>query len=132
MWTTQGARADVLFAAAEEAFLRKAGLTLALPGSGPGVSASETEVADDDSLARDLVRLASRYSALQVTIDQIDPTSVAALGNALTGCHMAVLGYRHSGLTKSRAAELADGFLRQATCPLLFPSDHVNGSWRAA
>ena len=31
-----------------------------------------------------------------------------------------------------RAAELADGFLRRATCPLLFPSDHVDGSWRAA
>ena len=83
-------------------------------------------------MARDLVHLASRYSGLQVTIDQIDPTSVAALGNALTGCHLAVLGYRHNGLTKSRAAELADGFLRQATCPLLFPSDHVDGSWRAA
>jgi hypothetical protein len=83
-------------------------------------------------MARDVVHLASRYSGLQVTIDQIDPTSVAALGNALTGCHLAVLGYRHNGLTKSRAAEIADGFLRQATCPLLFPSDHVDGSWRAA
>jgi nucleotide-binding universal stress UspA family protein len=129
VWTSEAARAGVLLAAAEEAFLRKAGLTLALPGSGPGVSVSETEVADEDSVARDLVHLASRYSGLQVTIDQIDPTSVPALGNALTGCHLAVLGYRHIGLlTKSRAAELADGFLRQATCPLLFPSDHVDGS----
>lgn len=122
----------MLSAAAEEALSRKAGLRLALPGSGLGDFVSESEVADEDSVARDLAHLASRYPGLQVTVDQIDPTSVAAVGNALNGCHLAVLGYRHNGLTKSRAADLADGFVRQATCPLLFPVDHVDGFWRAA
>jgi nucleotide-binding universal stress UspA family protein len=129
---SEAGRADVLFAAAEEAFLRKAGLTLALPGSGPRGSVSEAEVADDDSLAYDLAHLASRYPRLQVTVDQIDPTSMDAIGNALNGCQLAVLGYRHDGLTKSKAEDLAAAFVRQATCPLLFPVDPVDGSTRAA
>ncbi|HEX6759145.1 MAG TPA: universal stress protein [Propionibacteriaceae bacterium] len=132
VWTGEAARTGVLFAAAEEAFLRKAGLTLALPGSGPGGSVSEAEVADDNLVARDLAHLASRYPRLHVTIDQINSTSVAAVGNALTGCHLAVVGYRRNGSTKSKAADLADGLVRQATCPLLFPVDHANGPGRAA
>jgi nucleotide-binding universal stress UspA family protein len=131
VWTSEAARAGVLLAAAEEAALRKAALTLALPSSGPRGSVSETEVADEDSAARDLSHLASRYPGLHVTADQVDPMSVAAVGNALTGCHLAVLRYRQDGLTKSKAADLADGFLRQATCPLLFPVDHVDGPSRA-
>jgi hypothetical protein len=127
VWTSEAARSGVLFAAAEEAFLRKADLTVALPGSGPRGSVSEAEVADDNSVARDLSHLASRYPRLHVTVDQIDPTSVAAVGNALTGCHLAVLGYWRNGSTKSKAADLADGFVRQATCPLLFPVDHIDG-----
>lgn len=132
VWTSEAARAGVLFAAAEEATLRKAALTLALPSSGPRGSVSETEVADEESAARDLSYLASRYPGLHVTVDQIDPTSVAAVGSALTGCHLAVLGYRRNGSTKSKAADLAHGFVRQATCPLLFPVGHVDGSSRAA
>jgi nucleotide-binding universal stress UspA family protein len=128
LWTSEAARAGVLSAAAEEAILREAGLTLALPGSGPRGSVSESEVADEDSVARDLAHLASRYPGLQVTVDQIDPTSVAAVGNALNGCHLAVLRYRHNGSTRSIAADLADDFVRQATCPLLFPVDHVDRS----
>jgi hypothetical protein len=132
VWTSEGVRAGVLLAAAEEAALRKAGLTVALPSPGPRGSVSETEAADEDSAARDLSHLASRYPGLRLTVDQIDPTSVAAVGNALTGCHMAVLGYRRNGSTKSKAADLADGLVRQATCPLLFPVDHANGPGRAA
>jgi len=132
VWTSEAARSGVLLAAAEEATLRKAALTLALPSSGPRGSVSETEVADEDSAARDLSYLASRYPGLHVTVDQIDPTSVAAVGSALTGCHLAVLGYRRNGSTKSKAADLAHGFVRQATCPLLFPVGHVDGSSRAA
>ena len=132
VWTSEGVRAGVLLAAAEEAALRKAGLTVALPSPGPGGSVSETEAADEDSATRDLSHLTSRYPGLHLTVDQIDPTSVAAVGNALTGCHMAVLGYRRNGSTKSKAADLADGFVRQATCPLLFPVGNVDGPSRAA
>lgn len=132
VWTSEAARAGVLLAAAEEATLRKAALTLALPSSGPRGSVSETEVADEESAARDLSYLASRYPGLHVTVDQIDPTSVAAVSSALTGCHLAVLGYRRNGSTKSKAADLAHGFVRQATCPLLFPVGHVDGSSHAA
>jgi nucleotide-binding universal stress UspA family protein len=131
VWTSEAARARVLLAAAGEAALRKAALTLALPSSRPRGSASEAEVADEDSTARDLSYLASRYPGLRVTVDQIDPTSVAALGSALTGCHLAVLGYRRNGSTKSNAADLAHGFVRQATCPLLFPVGHVDAYSRA-
>lgn len=120
-WTNEADRARVLLAGAEEALLRKAGLTLALPSSGPR-----------DFVARDLAHLASRFPRLQVIVDQIDPMSVAAVGNALTGCHLAVVGYRRNGSTKSKAADLADGLVRQATCPLLFPVDDVDGPWRAA
>jgi nucleotide-binding universal stress UspA family protein len=132
VWTSEAARAGVLLAAAEEAALRKAALTLAVPSSGPRGFVSETEVADEHSAARDVSYLASRYPGLCVTVDQIDPTSVAAVGSALTGCHLAVLGYRRNGSTKSKAADLAHGFVRQATCPLLFPVGHVDGSSRVA
>jgi nucleotide-binding universal stress UspA family protein len=126
VWTSEAERAGVLLTAAKEATLRKAALTLALPSSGPRASVSETEVADEHSAARDLSYLASRYPGLHVTVDQIDPTSVAAVGSALTGCHLAVLGYRRNGSTKSKAADLAHGLVRQATCPLLFPVGYVD------
>ena len=131
VWTSEAVRAGVLLAAAEEASLRKAALILALPRSGQRDSRSKTEVADEDSAARDLSYLASRCPGLHITVDQIDPTSVGAVGNALTGCHLAVLGYRRNGSTRSKAADLAHGFVRQATCPLLFPAGRVDGYARA-
>ena len=133
VWTSEAARAGVLSAAAEEALLRKAGLTLVVPRSALHGSGFQAEVADNDSVARDLAHLAGRYPGLQVGVDQIHPTSVAAVRKALTGCHLAVLGrYRRNGSTESRPAELADGVVQHATCPLLFPFDHVGGSRRAA
>jgi hypothetical protein len=53
---------------------------------------SQTEVGDNPSVAGDLAELARCYPAPAVTVDQIDPISAAAVDNALTGCHLAVLG----------------------------------------
>jgi nucleotide-binding universal stress UspA family protein len=130
--------------AAEEAQLRRLHLLIVHAAANGGKGPDR-----DEALTRELLlngcarrrRAASRRSSwerccytvtLHVTIDQINSTSVAAVGNALTGCHLAVVGYRRNGSTKSKAANLADGLVRQATCPLLFPVDDVDGPWRAA
>jgi nucleotide-binding universal stress UspA family protein len=132
IWASDAARAGVLAAAAEEARLRNTGLTVAFPTPSPASSRSQTEVADHQSAAGDLARLAERYPALAVAVDQIDPTSVSAVSSALSASCLAVVGYRHSGPVTSRTADLADRVLRQATCPLLFPFDDSSGSGRTA
>ena len=122
IWASDAARAGVLAAAAEEAQLRKAGLTVALPAPSLSSSRSQLEVADYQAAAGDLAQLAERYPALAVTIDGIDPTSVSAVNSALSLSCLAVIGYRRAGgPMKPRTADLADGVLRQATCPLMFP-----------
>jgi nucleotide-binding universal stress UspA family protein len=128
VWTSEAASAGVVSAAAKEASLRRAGLTLALSGPVAAGSLSQ-KVEDNRSMIGDLEDLARRYPELKVTVDQIDMTSVTAVRSALTGCHLAVLGYASA---KSRAADLAEVLVQQATCPLYFPIDHVNGSRRAA
>ena len=126
-WTSEAASAGVVSAAAKEASLRAAGLTLAVSGSVAGGSPSQ-KVQDDRLMIGDLEDLARRYPKLKVTVDQIDTTSATAVRSALSGCHLAVLGYASP---KSRAADLAEVLVQQATCPLYFPIDDVNGSWRA-
>jgi hypothetical protein len=127
IWATDAARAGVLAAAAEEARVRNARLTVAFPTPSPSSSRSQTEVAEYHSAAGDLAQLAERYPALAVAIDRIDPTSVSAVNSALSVSCMAVVGYRPSGPIKSRTADLADGVVRQATCPLLFPFHDLAG-----
>lgn len=125
VWTSNAARDGVLRAAAEEAVLRRAGLRLALSMLGDARGAvTPIEAGDDDLLAADLERLRSRYPALNLTVDRIDPTSVVAIGDALRGCHLAVLGYGEDGSPTSRPADLADGLVRQASCPLFFAANH--------
>ena len=128
VWTSEAASTGVVSAAAKEASLRRAGLTLALSGPVAAGSLSQ-KVEDNRSMIGDLEDLARRYPELKVTVDQIDTTSVTAVGSALTGCHLAVLGYAS---TKSSAADLAEVLVQQATCPLYFPFDHVNVFRRAA
>jgi nucleotide-binding universal stress UspA family protein len=128
VWTSDAARAALLSAAAEEARLRRANLTLALPSPVPAGSVSQTQPWDDHAVAGDLAQLARHFPALQVTIDQIEPSSLAAVSKALMGCHLAVLEYRHTDPAKSRAEDLADALLQEATCPLFFASNHPNAS----
>jgi nucleotide-binding universal stress UspA family protein len=128
VWTSDAARAAVLSTAAEEARLRSAHLTLALPSPVPAGSVPQSEVWDDHAVAGDLAQLARRFPALKVTVDQIEPRSVAAVSKALMGCHLAVLEYRHTESAKSRAEVLADALLREATCPLFFAANHLNAS----
>jgi nucleotide-binding universal stress UspA family protein len=127
VWSSNAARDGVLRAAADEAVLRRADLRLAVPVLGDA-SGTVTPVGDDDLLAADLERLRSRYPALDLTVDWIDPASVVAMGDALRGCHLAVLGYGQDGSATSRAADLADGLLRQASCPLFFAANHQSAA----